>query len=203
MASLLKGGVLVGLKGHQRRISGIYLIVLILSAFIFQSSCTQHDQEGKTAVKINRYTLTANEFEELFHEYEGSEDTPQIRANFLNNLITRKLLLEEAQRMGLDTQKDFLRSIENFWEQSLLKLVVDQKVKEIAEKTTLTEAEIEAQYQEWVKENPGMSKSLAEVRHLIEWRIRKAKEAQAMEEWNDELFQRARIQVDKKDLGIE
>ena len=189
------------LTGHQSE-AKIYLIALIGMLFL-QSSCTKHDKKDETAVEINRYTLTAKEFEELFREYEMNEDTPETRANFLNNLITRKLLLEEAQRRRLDTQKDFLRSIENFWEQSLLKLVVDQKVKEITGKVNVTESEIEAQYQKWAKENPETSKSLPQVRNLIEWRIRKAKEAQAMEEWNNELFQKAHIQVDKKALGIE
>ena len=132
-----------------------------------------------------------------------SEDTPKNRANFLNNLITRKLLLQEGQRQGLDTQKDFLRSIENFWEQSLLKLVVDQKVKEISKNITVTESEIEAAYQKWAKENLPTPKPLQEVRSLIEWRIRKAKEAQAMEQWNNDLIQKADVQIDKKAIGIE
>ena len=180
----------------------IFLTALV-GVICLQSSCAKKNKEGEVAVKINHYTLTAPEFEELFREYEMNEDTPETRANFLNNLITRKLLLEEAQRRGLDTQKDFLRSIENFWEQSLLKLVVDQEVKEITKKITVTEPEVESHYQRWVKENPEMAKPLPEVRTLIEWRIRKAKEAQAMEAWNNGLFQKARIQIDKKALRIE
>ena len=177
----------------------LFLISLILG---LNTSCAKRDQKEETAVKIDAYTLTAKAFEELFHQYETKEDTPENRANFLDNLITRKLLLEEAQRRGLDTQKDFLQSIENFWEQSLIKLVVDQKVKEIEKKITVTDSEIETSYQKWVQENPGTSKLLPEVRNLIEWRIRRAKEAQAMEEWNNELFQKAHLQMDKRALGI-
>ena len=180
---------------------------ICLAAFggllLLQGSCTKHDPKGPTAVKINNYTLTAGEFEESFHEYEMNEDTPKNRANFLNNLITRKLLLEEAQRQGLDTQKDFLHSIENFWEQSLLKLVVDQKVKEISKNITVTESEIEAAYQKWAQENPGTPKPLQEVRSLIEWRTRKAKEAQAMEQWNNDLIQKSDVKIDKKAIGVE
>lgn len=186
----------------QKTVKIISISILIGTLFL-QYACTKRDKKGETAVKINHYTLTADDFEALFHEYGLNEDTPENRANFLNNLITRKLLLEAAQRRGLDTQKDFLHSIENFWEQSLLKLVVDQRVKEITQKITVTESEMESYYQKWVKENPTTPKPLPEVRSLIEWRIRRTKEAQAMEEWNGELFQKAHIQVDKKALGIE
>lgn len=170
---------------------------------LFQSACSKRNRKGETAVKINTYALTANEFEELFSEYGMKGDTPESRADFLNNLITRKLLLEEAQRRGLDTQKDFLRSIENFWEQSLLKGVVDQKVKEIEKNITVTDSEVETYYQKWIKETPKASKPLQEVRDLMEWQIRKAKEAQAMEEWTNDLIRKAQIKVNKKALGIE
>ena len=177
--------------------------LVFVGVLLLQSSCSKRDQKNEAAVKISTYTLTANEFEELFSEYEMNGDTPGNRENFLNNLITRKLLLEEAQRRGLDTQKDFLRSIENFWEQSLLKLVVDQKVKEIEKNITVTESEVEADYQKWAQENPETPKPLQEVQSLIEWRIRKAREAQAMEEWTNDLIQKAPIQVDRKAVKIE
>ena len=186
----------------RQSIISVCLLVLVGTLFL-QCSCSKRDRKDETVVKINAYTLTTGEFEELFHEYEMNEDTPENRANFLTNLITRKLLLEEAQRRGLDTQKDFLRSIENFWEQSLLRLVVDLKVREITKNITVTESEIEADYQKWLKGNPQTSKPLQEIRNLIEWRIRKAKEAQAMEEWNSNLIQKSDVKVDKKAIGIE
>ena len=207
MAFLLNGPLETKrpLMPHLVRPSAVRRLGLVLlSVFLgLNASCAKRDQKEEMAVKIGAYTLTASEFEELFHQqYEAKEDNPENRANFLNNLMTRKLLLEEAQRRGLDTQKDFLRSIENFWEQSLLRLVVDQKVKEIVANITVTEAEMEAYYQKWLKENPQTAKPLQEVRDLIEWRIRKAKEGQAMEEWNNGLLQKARIKVDKTAIGI-
>lgn len=184
----------------RKSIISICLFAFVGTLFL-QCSCSKRNQKDVTVVKIDAYTLTANEFEELFQEHE-MEDTPENRAGFLNNLITRKLLLEEAQKQGWDTQKDFLRSIENFWEQSLLRLVVDQKVKEIAKNITVTESEVESYYQKWVKENPETSKPLQEMRNLIEWRIQKAKEAQTMEEWTNHLIQKAHIEVDKKAIGV-
>ena len=185
----------------RKRIIRIGLFIFAGILFL-QCSCSKRGRKNETAVKINSFALTADEFEELFHEYEA-EDTPENRADALNNLITRKLLLEEAQRRGLDTQKNFLRSIESFWEQSLIQLVVDQKVREIVKNITVTESEVEAGYQKWLKENPGSPKSLPEVRSLIEWRIHKAKESQAMEAGNNELIRRAHIKVDKRAIGIE
>ena len=69
---------------------------------------------------------------------------------FLDNLITRKLILQEAQKMGLDRKKEFLKAIENFWEKSLLKIMVDEKTDEIFTDITVTDEEVEESYAKWV-----------------------------------------------------
>ena len=58
----------------------------------------------------------------------GVIDTAESRQNFLSALIDRKLLLQYAQKEGFDKETSFLQTIERFWEQSLLKIVLDKKM---------------------------------------------------------------------------
>jgi hypothetical protein len=136
---------------HDRK-NNIYFkyipAVLLLSLLSF--SCAKKPPSEKIALRISSYSLTAGEFNDLFDDL-NVKDTPRAREAFLDNLITRKLLVKEAQRQGLDRKKDFLRSIENFWEQSLVKIVIDKKTSQIAKDEGISTIETEGDYNLWVE----------------------------------------------------
>jgi len=188
------------LKAHYLAI--IYLTVLVTVSSVGYG-CARNQASDKIAIKINDYTLTAGEFQELFSELTISEDTALHREQFLENLINRKLLLQEAQRLGLDKKKDFLRDIENFWEQSLLKIVIDVKIKELSNQVSIDDAQVEQRYKKWALENPNETKSIEEVREIIRWQMLREQQAVVLNTWIDGLKKNARITVDKKAVGIE
>ncbi len=103
------------------------LIVLIFALFIF--GCASKPQAKKEVLaKVNNYEIAKEEFDEEFKmSGYGRVDTPESKGDFLNNLINRKLILQDAQKKGLDKDKSFLKMIENFWEQSLLKKSRDKR----------------------------------------------------------------------------
>ena len=111
-----------------------YLLPLFL-AVIFLSGCCQAPSGGgneEVVVSINSYNITRSEFEKEFKDSAYSKaDTTDARKNFLEGLINRKLILQQAQADGLDKEKSFLKTIEKFWEQSLLKIALDRKTGEI------------------------------------------------------------------------
>ena len=122
--------------------------VVLLSLLSF--SCAKKPPSEKIAVRISSYSLTAGEFNDLFDDL-NIKDTPRARRAFLNNLIIRKLLVKEAQRQGLDREKDFLRSIENFWEQSLVKIIIDKKTNQFAKDGGISAIETEDDYNLWIE----------------------------------------------------
>ena len=115
---------------NRRRLSpqAIFLAVLLC---IVAAGCAPRAPEKDVVAKINNYEITKDKFEAEFKDsIYGQVDTPEAREEFLNNLIERKLILQDAQRKGLDKQPEFLKRIEKFWEQSLLKVALDQKTGE-------------------------------------------------------------------------
>ncbi len=177
----------------------IFLTVLCFLGF----GCAKKPPSEKVALRINDYTLSTGEFNELFSESRISEDTREIRGLFVENLINRKLLLQEAQRQGLDKEKDFLKSIENFWEQSLLTITVDKKIKEVTDNITVNEQEIQDHYNDWAKANPDEEKPLDEMRDALKLQILRQKQALVLNSWIERLRKDANIKVDKEAIGIE
>lgn len=184
---------------------GIYFGYIFLLVFVLLTavSCAKRSPGKETAFTINDYVLTVEEFNELFAELELPEDTPQARRDFLENLIKQKLLLQEAQRQGLDKQSDFLKSIERFWQQSLLKLIIDKKAKETAGRAAVTEQEVRDYYERWSRENPESAKTYEELSGVIRQQLLNMKQLLIINSWIDDMKKSAKIKVDKKVLGIE
>ncbi|MCM8793571.1 MAG: SurA N-terminal domain-containing protein [Candidatus Omnitrophica bacterium] len=177
-----------------------YLIIVVFLFLFF--GCTKRNPD-KLVIKINNFQMTAKEFEEEFREAGASILGPNNqKEKFLENLVNRKLILQEAENLGLNKDKEFLKSIERFYEQMLLKAVLDKKSNEFASKTQVNEQEIEAYYNE-LKEKGLIEKPLSEVYKEIKWQLLRQKQAQAFEQWVEGLRAKARIEIDKKALGLE
>jgi len=125
--------------------------MLITLAVLMIAGCERQTKDREILAKINNYEITKQEFIEEFRQSAyGISDTEEAKKNFLESLINRKLVLQEAQREGLDKDKAFLKSIERFWEQSLLKVTLDKKSAEILKAAGENDKETEEAYEAWI-----------------------------------------------------
>jgi hypothetical protein len=173
-------------------------LILVFMIPVFLVGCCPYNKPKGAAIKINNYEITKAEFEQEFKDSSfGQVDTLESRKEFLDNLINRKLILQNAQANGLDKGKDFLKMIERFWEQSLLKLALDRKSKEIAGVSIVSDKEIEGAYKNLLKEGKT-DKPYEQMSQQIKWGLTKVKESQMMNQWLMQLRKGANIQVNKE-----
>ncbi|MDO8525288.1 MAG: hypothetical protein Q7S07_02230 [Candidatus Omnitrophota bacterium] len=94
--------------------------------------------KDKVVARINNYELMASDFEadaRLFlPNMRLSGDDEKADEKALDEIITRKILLQEAQRENFDKDSRFMKEIERYWEQALLKLLINKKIDEISGK---------------------------------------------------------------------
>ena len=114
----------------------------------------------------------------------------------MQNLINRKLILQDAEAGGLAKEPGFLKMIERFWEQSLLKLALDQKTKEIAGAAFVSDKVVEETYEKIRKEGKT-DKTYDQMYNQIKWEITKLKETQMLNNWMSGLRNKAEIKVNK------
>jgi hypothetical protein len=108
------------------------LFLLLLSLFC----CSQEKRvESKILARINDYNLTIDEFHhQLAAELEFDKDfklTEEAKQEFLEELIVKELLIQEAKKLKLDRKDKFIRTIERYWESTLIRDLMDLKSKEI------------------------------------------------------------------------
>lgn len=121
---------------------------------------------GPVVAKINNQEITLADFNERLKEipslaHSGDVDI-EMKKGFLDNLIARELLYQEALRTGIDKEKETA----SFIEEMKRRIVVDRFFKkEVDEKVSVTAEEVKKFY----TENPGEAKSPDEVRasHIL------------------------------------
>lgn len=73
--------------------------IVVLSLGIFLLGCGGGQPPKKLVLaRVNNYEITQEEFEQEFKDSQyASTNTLEARKEFLNNLIDRKLILQDAQ----------------------------------------------------------------------------------------------------------
>lgn len=169
--------------------------ILMMPVFIIGCSC--YDKPENTAVKINNYEISEAEFEREFKNSSfASLDTQESRNEFLGNLVDRILILQEAQKKGLDNDPQFLKMVERFWMHSLLKLALEKKTREVSEALSVNDKDVEEAYQVMFKEGKTI-KPYKEMYQQIRQEISRLNESRMLNDWLAQLHKNADIRINK------
>jgi len=181
------------------RKSFFYLLLLILFTQFF--SCSQDQtKEGKILARINDYKLTIGEFQyQLAAEIELDEDfklTEKAKKEFLEELINKELLIQEAEKLKLDRKEKFSRTIERYWESTLIRDLMEIKGKEISQRTLVSREEVEAYYND-MKKSVKKLPPLIEVQEKFSKKLKEKKKTRMLMEWIGDLRKNANIKINQ------
>jgi len=128
-------------------------LACVLSSLVWLlAACTPPQEEAVLAL-VNGRTITQTEFDVRWNELSEATRTRYNKEGgkrrFLDELITRELLMQEAHRQGLD-QNDAIRDRAQRYKEQL---ILDELLKErLREKVELTPAELTAYYDKHANE---------------------------------------------------
>lgn len=109
----------------MKYIYGIIGIILLLSGVMWGISSTDSDQEpGENALVINGRSISFAELQQLWQQKPYHYRDQQ---EFLDDLVLREVLIQEAITVGIADEDQFKRLIQDFFEQSLVKTLLDRK----------------------------------------------------------------------------
>ena len=175
-------------------------VVILISGFIF-AGCSSERNGGDEGVvaQVNDYKMKADDLRyDLKHtpyDEKSLLETKEGRKEYVNQLLEKEVLLQEAQRLGLDREKDFMKSIEGYWEQALLKILLERKSDEISDLTHVSDDEIEEYYSN-SENRTFFPKTKADIKKTI----RRKKETEAMNVWIEELKKQSYIKINEEIL---
>ncbi|MDH4318325.1 MAG: hypothetical protein OEV64_08030 [Desulfobulbaceae bacterium] len=115
---------------------------LIVALFLLSND--RKDSSDEIALIINDKKITADEYRHppaaRMNHSAGDED-------YLEAIIIRELLIQEAKRQGIDKEESFRISLQHFYEQSLVKLLMDRQYETL--RVEINDEEI-SRYHKWL-----------------------------------------------------
>ncbi len=187
-----------------RRFSRLAALVMatLCCATCFGCSDAPTDDDVPVAA-INDYILTREDFQRRLvaeTRYLDEKDvTEEYMLEFLDQVIRKELLIQEAIRLELDRDEQFLRAIERHWENTLIRDVIQRKSKDIADSTVVTTGEVRQRYDE-LYADAAAPPPLADVEDSIRERLRDEKMTRALDEWIEGLRQDATVDIHRDAL---
>jgi hypothetical protein len=112
----------------------------------------------KVVARVNGSAITADDF---LRELEraapmlgqfGDLSDDDIKASVLDNMVVNFLLMEQAQKKGLELQDSFRLEVQDYWRQALLKAVVAAKYREFMENSEVSAQQSSAVMEQWIKQ---------------------------------------------------
>jgi len=176
--------------------------ISIITFSILLCVCCGCEKKEKAAIKIGHISVTSQEFNDAFEQGRFQGGVELSRKDFLDYYITRKLILKEAEDMGLDNDPQILKALQLFWEQTLLKLALARKINEITVPIKIDENQVRATYEQ-NKDTEFSGKDLAQAQEEIKLRLFREKQQHSLQEWTQSLKKNKRIVADYKLLGIQ
>lgn len=122
----------------------VFLLALLISA------CKDKKEGQKIVATVNESPISLVELQKEVSAYSkrqpASKITPQALEEHLKTMIEKKLMIHEAMKRGLAEDERFVETIKTFWEQTLIRELINAKNKEWADRLFVTEDEIQKHY---------------------------------------------------------
>ncbi|MDH3353261.1 MAG: hypothetical protein OEL87_02335 [Nanoarchaeota archaeon] len=115
---------------------------LIISWFIFSDN--REDSSKEIALIINDKKICVNEY---LHPASGRINHNAEDKDYQESLIIRELLIQEARQQEIDKEENFRLSLQRFYEQSLIKTLMDRQYDQLD--VTISDQEI-ITYNKWL-----------------------------------------------------
>lgn len=170
-----------------------------LFACLLLISCTdQSAHKTDIVAEVNDFRLSQDEFErQLAAELEFDDDfkvTMDAKKKFLNDLIEKEILIQEAKKLKLDRKEKFIRAIERYWESTLIRDLLELKGADIDKTTIISEEEISAYYNERKKADPSLPPP-AQIRDTLQDDLKEKKKRQKLQQWISGIREKAKIKI--------
>ncbi|MDD5270414.1 MAG: hypothetical protein PHE80_04410 [Candidatus Omnitrophica bacterium] len=109
----------------------ICLVLAAAALSLCLHGCSQQRHDKEAIATIGSYSLYREDFISELSLYPPEYRQKVTKQQILDGIIQKKILLLEAQRRGLDRDPQFMKMVERFWEQSLLRSLLDVRSEEI------------------------------------------------------------------------
>jgi len=161
-------------------------------------------KENKVLATIHNYKLTTEDFRDETRltapNKELSADLQKAKEELLDEIIMKKIILQEAVRHNFDKDRAFMKEIERYWEQALFKLLTKKKMDELSRDIVVEKSEVREAYERMSEDAGGNIERFEEKASEIRDDIYNTKMQSSLDKWFRELRKKADVKIYKENL---
>lgn len=181
--------------------NGLYLLFISFLIFLAFSCSREQSENVEIVASINDYNLTLKEFQSYVSDELEMDSafklTREARSEFIEGLIRKELLIQEARRLALDQKESFMRTIERYWEATLIRELIEKKNLDIEEIAIVSQEEIERRYKA-MKDTDSSTPPLEDLEEEIEETLKDRKKTRLLKDWITSLRDNAEIEINEE-----
>lgn len=133
----------------MKLVTSYQLSVISLIILLSLPGCAKKPS-GKVVAKVNNDPIYASDLKREVALKTKTDPlfkiTPHTLENEVDNIINKRLLIQEAQKLKLAQTDRFVNTIKAFWEQTLIRDLIIAKNEDFKDKITVTDAEVKDYY---------------------------------------------------------
>ena len=176
----------------------LYIVAMSLFIGLCLTGCEHRD---KPVIKIKNVRISSDEFDAAFKKSPYVKNAVNGKEKFLDTFVDKKIILLEAERLGLDKDPALLEDLQIFWEQALLKSVLNYENKELASTVKVSDEEMENYFNEKIKPK-FPNRIFAETKESLRSMIQKEKQQELILGWIKNLKEKTPVDIDYQQLNI-
>lgn len=178
------------------------LVLLTLSTSLIILGCSkEYTGDEDFIATVNKEPIKLKDFQRELairsKQNPAYKITPQAIDEQLNTIIDRRLMIQEAMKSGLANSDDFVRTIQTFWEQTLIRELIEAKNHEWEDRLFVTEQEINEYYEHISKEVADLP-PLEKIHDQIKHDILEEKKTNVLDEWLTGVRLKADIDINQE-----
>ena len=156
------------------------LIVLLFSTTLF-FACTQQQQSDASTplAKVGTEVLSLQDAREAIPDYLLEQDSVAAIKNYRKNWVDRKIMVQEARRLGIDAKKSVQHKINQLKEDVLSEALKNQILQKLGEKRENVTRQDARNYYQKNKKQFLLSERYVRFRHMITETLQKSRQAKA------------------------
>lgn len=180
----------------------VWVFILLAWLTVLAGCHPGQPEQAQVLARVNEFELSVAEFQEqLAEELALRPDfklTQQSKREFLEQIIRKELLIQEALRCKIDRSEKFIKGIERYWEQNLIRDLMESQGEQFKKRTLVSQEEVARRLAEFKASGQAGSLPPEQMAPRLERDLREEKQREALAGWIAELRQQANVQIDEQ-----
>jgi peptidyl-prolyl cis-trans isomerase C len=182
----------------------IFFLIVAGIVAVTASCGDRAPRDQKPVAVVNGYVITGDDFRRELAAYQRFHNIAALsvadKQKILDEQIRKELFIQQAVKLGLDKDPGFRRTIQRYWEQTLIASLLKRQLSE-DNATIVTKEEIDAACKKLPLSPQANPAALISMKEQLAKQIREEKKAKLLDEWSRKLWDKSKIKVYKQNLS--